>query len=132
MKPAERFAEIDELLGGYPAAVRETANAARSLLHAALPDIEEKADFSAKLIGYSYGPGYKGVVCTLILSKTGVKLGVFRGAELPDPKKLMAGEGKVHRHVQLRSPADLKRPGLKALLQTALKAWRARSAAVPP
>ncbi len=120
---------VDELLRGYPAAVRETAGAARDLLTTVLPGIEEKADFSAKLIGYSYGPGYKGVVCTLILSKTGVKLGLFRGAELPDPKKLLAGEGKVHRHVQLRSPADLDRPGLKALLRAALKAWRARSTA---
>lgn len=128
MKPAEQVAEIDELLRGYADAVRETANAARGLLMNALPGIEEKADFSAKLIGYSYGPGYKGVVCTLILSKTGVKLGLFRGAELPDPRKLMAGEGKVHRHVQLRSPADLEQPGLKTLLQAALKAWRARSA----
>jgi hypothetical protein len=126
---AERAAEIDELLRAYPDAVRETAAAARDWLTRVLPDIEEQADFGAKLIGYRYGPGYKGLVCTLILSKTGVKLGLFRGAELPDPKKLMAGEGKVHRHVQLRSPADLDRPGLKALLQTALKAWRARSAA---
>jgi hypothetical protein len=127
--PAERAADVDELLRSYPDAVRATAAAARERLTAALPGIEEKADFSAKLISYGYGPGYKGVVCTLILSKTGVKLGLFRGAELPDPKKLMAGAGKVHRHVQLRSPADLERPGLKALLQVALKAWRARSAA---
>jgi len=120
--------EIEELLSHYPERVRETAAAARALLTSVLPDIEEGADNTAKLIGYSYGPGYRGLVCTLILSKTGVKLGIFRGAELPDPKALMAGAGKVHRHVQLRSPADLKRPGLKALLQAALKAWRVRTA----
>lgn len=59
MKRTERAAEIDELLGGYPAAVRETANAAR----------------------------------------------------------------------ELRTPADTERAGLKTLLQAALRAWRARSAA---
>jgi hypothetical protein len=131
MKVADSAADVDELLRGYPDAVRATATAARELLTAALPGIEEKADFSAKLIGYGYGPGYKGVVCTLILSKTGVKLGLFRGAKLPDPKKLMAGAGKVHRHVQLRSPADLERPGLELLLKAALQAWRARSTAAP-
>jgi hypothetical protein len=31
------------------------------------------------MISYSYGPGYKGVVCTLIMSQTEVKLGIFRG-----------------------------------------------------
>jgi hypothetical protein len=124
-----RAAAIDELLSRYPDEVRETAAAARTLLKAALPDIEESADEAAKLIGYSYGPGYRGLLCTLILSKTGVKLGIFRGSELPDPKHLMAGEGKVHRHVQLRSAADLEQPGLKALLKAALQAWRARGSA---
>jgi hypothetical protein len=119
---------IDELLAGYPEQVSSTAEAARTLLRDALPNIEERVDESAKLIGFSYGPGYKGVVCTLILSKTGVKLGIFRGAELPDPKKLMRGEGKVHRHVQLRTPADVDMPGLKPLLKVALNAWKARAA----
>ena len=27
-----------------------------------LPDIEESVDESAKLLGYSYGPGYKGLL----------------------------------------------------------------------
>ena len=63
-----------------------TASAARSFLKKALPDIAESVDESAKLLGYSYGPGYKGLVCTLILSQKEVKLGIFRGTELPDPK----------------------------------------------
>jgi hypothetical protein len=123
-----RPTQVDELLAGYPEPVQQTAAAARALLTSMLPGIEETADGSAKLIGYSYGPGYKGLLFTLILSQKGVKLGIFRGAELPDPKNLMTGEGKVHRHVPLRSPADLERPGLKPLLKTALKAWRARTA----
>ena len=49
-----------------------------------------------------YSPGSKGTVCALILSKTGVKIGLFRGSELPDPKGLLRGSGKVHRHVAPR------------------------------
>ena len=123
--PASR--DIDAFLARYPAPVRETAAAARKLLKAHLPDSAETLDESAKLLGYSYGPGYKGLVCTLIMSQTGVKVGIFRGAELPDPKGLMAGEGKVHRHVQLRSADDAKKPGLSELLETALAAWRQRA-----
>jgi hypothetical protein len=73
------------------------------------------------------GPGYKGLVCTLLLSKTGVKIGIARGSELPDPKPLMQGSGKVHRHVQLQTIADLKQPGLKPLLKAALSAWKKRN-----
>ena len=121
--------EADALLAAYPDAVRELADAARKALAKALPGATEGVDRSAKLLGYSYGPGYKGLVCTLLLSKTGVKLGIFRGSELPDPAGLLRGAGKVHRHVQLRSPADLERPELKRLLAAALAAFRARTAA---
>jgi hypothetical protein len=85
-------------------------------------------DGTANLLGYQYGPGYRGLVCTLMLSKTGVKLGIVRGAELPDPKGLLTGSGKVHRHVPLRRVADLEQPGLKPLLKAALQAWRRRNA----
>jgi hypothetical protein len=127
-----RATPVDELLASYPEPVREIAAAARALLKSSLPGIEETADVSAKLIGYGYGPGYKDGVCTLILSKKEVKLGIVFGASLPDPKRLMTGTGKVHRHVPLRSPADLERPGLKALLQAALEAQRTRSAQAKP
>jgi hypothetical protein len=118
---------VDAFLAAYPEQVREVASAARLLLRGALPGIAETVDGSAKLIGYSYGPGYKGVVCTLIMSQSGVKLGIFRGSELPDPKHLMTGAGKVHRHVQLSSVDDLKQSGLKQLLKDALGAWRRRN-----
>jgi hypothetical protein len=121
--------QVDAFLAAYPQQVRAIAAAARRLLAALLPGIAETVDESAKLVGYSYGPGYKGVVCTLIMSQTGVKLGIFRGSELPDPKHLMAGAGKVHRHVQLRKVDDLEQPGLKQLLEAALAAWQKRNAA---
>jgi hypothetical protein len=124
-----RLQPADAFLATYPEQVQETAAAARRLLQDALPGIAETVDESAKLLGYSYGPGYKGLVCTLIMSQTGVKLGLFRGSELPDPRHLMTGAGKVHRHVQLRSADDIKQAGLKQLLKAALAAWRKRDRA---
>ena len=94
-----------------------------------MPGAAETLDSAAKLIGYGYGPGYKGLVCTLLLSKTGIKLGIARGSELPDPEQLMKGSGKVHRHVQLRTKEDLHQPGLKPLIAAALAAWKERSLA---
>jgi hypothetical protein len=120
---------VETFLAAYPENVRETALAARRLLEDTLPGAAETVDESAGLLGFSYGPGYKGVICTLIMSQSGVKLGIFRGSELSDPKHLMSGAGKVHRHVQLRNVADLRQPGLKQLLKAALAAWRRRNAA---
>ena len=119
--------DIESFLAPYPPEVSDLALSARDFLAKALPGAEETLDESAKLLGYGYGPGYKGLLCTLLLSKNGIKLGISHGSELPDPKQLMQGSGKVHRHVQLRTKNDLKQPGLKPLLKAALAAWKKRN-----
>jgi hypothetical protein len=93
----------------------------------ALPAAEECVDKARRVVGYGYGPGYKDTVCTMILSKSGVKLGLAYGSALPDPEKLLAGSGRVHRQVQLRSASDLKQRGLKPLVKAALAAWKGRT-----
>jgi hypothetical protein len=117
--------EIDQFLDLYPLGVKEAALAARDLVMRTLPDATESLDRTARVIGYGYGPGYKDTICTLILSKAGVKLGVARGASIADPAGLLAGSGKVHRHVDLRPPELIKNPELESLLKTALAAWKA-------
>jgi len=103
---------VDALLQSYPPEVQALASAARKHLRRVLPKIEERADGSAPVIGYGYGPGYRDLICTLILSRKGVKLGLVRGSELADPNHLLEGSGKVHRHIALRTAADLHRPGV--------------------
>jgi len=117
---------VDKLLTSYPADVQALASAARLLLSKWLPRVEERVDSSAPVIGYGNGPGYRGTVCTLILSKSGVKLGLVRGAELADPRGLLEGSGKVHRYIQLRAVADLQRAGVRQLVEAGYAAWRQR------
>ena len=56
-------------------------------------------DGSRALIGYGYSAGYTGLVCTLILSQKGVKIGIVDGATLADPGGILEGDGKRHRHI---------------------------------
>jgi hypothetical protein len=63
-----RSPHVDSFLAAYPEQVRETALAARRLLEGVLPGAAETVDESARLIGYCYGPGYDGLICTLIMS----------------------------------------------------------------
>jgi hypothetical protein len=116
----------ETLLAKYPPEVQALAAAARAALAQWLPRSEEVVDATAPVIAYAYGPGYKGLVCSLILSKTGVKIGLAHGSELPDPAGLLAGAGKVHKHIQLHSPSDLGNPAVRALVKAAYAAWKRR------
>ena len=120
-------ADVERLLTGYPPAVADVARAVRETVLAALPGCEEQADAAANVVGFGYGPGYKGLICTLILSKKGVKLGVSGGAALPDPHGLLEGSGKVHRYVAVADCAAAGDPRLAELLATALAAYRSRA-----
>jgi len=78
-------------------------------------------------MGYGFGAGYSNLICTIIMSKSGVKLGLVGGAPLADPKKLLAGTGQVHRFVQLTAPSDARRPAVKALLKAGVAAWKMKA-----
>ncbi len=119
---------VEKLLESYPSEVQALAQRARRLLLRLLPGVQEGASSYAPVLGYSYGPGYGGTVCTLILSKTGVKLGLVRGSELADPYGLLEGSGKVHKYIQLRTASDLDRAGVKQLVKAAHEAWKQRNA----
>ena len=114
----------DALLAKYPDHVGELATETRRVILAALPKAVEQVDSKANVVGYSFGAGYSNLICTIILSKSGVKLGLVGGASLPDPKKLLTGTGKVHRYVQMNAPADARRPAVKALLKAGVAAWK--------
>ena len=116
--------DVKGFLAQYPVEVRDLALRVRAFVLEAVPAAKEKIDSSAKIIGYGFGPGYKDLICTIIPSKSGVKLGIARGAYLPDPASIMKGSGKVHRHVPIDALADLKNPAIKLLLKAAFAAWK--------
>ncbi len=119
MTAADILAKYDEQVAGLAATVQE-------FLKKELKGIIEIPDPAANMIAYGYGPGYTDMIGTIILSKKGVKLGFYKGSELPDPSKLLTGTGKVHKYVEIRSAADIKNPALKKLVTAAVEAYKKR------
>ena len=117
----------EDVLAAFPSEVQELAREASSLLLKLLPNAEETVDPTAAVLSYGYGPGYRGMVCTVLLSKSGVKVGFVGGAELADPNGLLEGSGKKHKYVQLHKASDLSRPGMKQLIKAAYAAWQQRN-----
>ena len=113
-----------ELVAPYPREVQALARAARALMLDLLPKVTEMVDPKGPYIQYGYARDYKDIVGYITVNQKGLKLGVARGATLPDPKKLLKGTGKGNRHVVISTPADLRTPGLRQLVRAAAAAWK--------
>jgi hypothetical protein len=122
----DRTDDVLDFLAGYPRFVRELAVSLRATVRSTIPEAAEMLDLQGRVIGYGFGSGYADLICTIIPSKTGVKLGIVRGAELPDPHALLKGTGKRHRYVEFTEASDLRRAGVRPLLGAAMKAWKAK------
>ena len=55
-----------------------------------------------------------------------VNVGFFRGAEIPDPKRLLEGTGRFMRHVKLRPEREVDATALTNLIETAYTDMRRR------
>ena len=113
--------EVGELISGLAPDIQELVTGIRALLLDVLPDAVEKAQYG-KAIGYGVGPKMGDLVCVIAPQKAWVNLGVFGAVGLPDPEGLLEGTGKLHRHVKIRTAADLARPAVRALVEAALAA----------
>ncbi|MCI0697749.1 DUF1801 domain-containing protein [candidate division KSB1 bacterium] len=119
--------EVNALLLSYSPDVRSLALKVRKLILDVIPNIEEQVDTSANIIGYGFGPGYADLICVIMPQKSGVNLGFYKGTQLPDPKGLLEGTGKLHRHIKLRTATDVQSSALKALLKAAVAAYKKRT-----
>lgn len=120
--------KISDFLSHYNERVYAHAIALREIILANLPDVKEQVDVPAKMVAYCYGQKYTELVCVLIPSKKGIKLGFNRGVNLSDPHHLLEGIGKISRYIEIKNEEQIQSPALKALLESALEAYKRRMA----
>jgi len=73
-------------------------------------------------VGYSVSASPFDRICYIAPQKKGyVNFGFFFGAGLPDPKKLLIGDGKRLRHVKIWNVEEAKNPALARLIAAT---WR--------
>jgi hypothetical protein len=119
--------QIEAFLSQYDEDVFKNAVALRNVLSANLPGIVEQFDIKAKMIAYCYGEKYSDLLCVIIPSKKGLKLGFNKGNELPDPDKLLAGTGKISRYIEINEIKQIKSVAVKKLILSALSAYQERA-----
>src|SRR5580704_13983581 len=111
----------------YAPAMAKLRKALRAKLRARLPGLFEIVYMyeNQNALVISYSPterGYEGV-CSISVYPHVVKLGFGKGAELSksDPNRLLQGQGKTVRYVELNSVADFDREEIEALIAGAVK-----------
>ena len=122
----QRSNNADDFFSRYSGEVQTLARDIRKFVLATLPGINEEIDLPAKMVAYTYGKRYADMICTVIPSKKGIKLGFYKGVDLPDRAKVLKGTGKFSRYVELNSTDDIKTKVLKQLLKEALRAYKSR------
>lgn len=115
--------QAQEFLSNYDESVNTLALKLRDRLLSNLPNIIEQVDVSSKMIAYCYGQKYIDLICVIIPSKKGLKLGFNRGVELPDPNKILEGNAKISRYVQINSEEQIYSIDILNLLNEALKIY---------
>lgn len=120
---------IVSFLSPYDEQVIRNAMLLREVLFKNLPNIIEQIDLPAQMIAYCFGQKYSELICTIIPSKKGLKLGFNWGTELPDPEKLLRGNGKISRYVEIVSEEQINSKALKNLLVSVLRVYKQKNPA---
>lgn len=118
--------EVIKFLSQYEEKVFNLAMVLRKKVLEYLPGVTEQLDISAKMIAYCYGQKYAELVCVIILSKKGLKLGFNQGPQLPDPKEMLKGEGKASRYVEIKIEEIIQSAELRDLIKAGLEAYKKR------
>ncbi len=118
--------EIEEFISNYSSEVVSKFFEIREIIFANLPEIQEILDIKAKMIAYCYGKKYAAMICTVIPSKKGLKLGFYKGVDLPDPEKILKGEGKISRYIEFDLKNETNISQVAFMLQNGYKLYENR------
>lgn len=118
--------DFQAFIAAYSQPVADLAWELRKVVVDCLPEIIEQIDGPAKMVAYCYGQQYDQMICTIIPSKKGLKLGFYRGVDLPDPDHLLEGSAKTSRYIVISGKEQIRSHAVTKLLERALVAYRQR------
>jgi hypothetical protein len=117
---ADASARVDAFIAGLDGWQRTTVERLRWLVHDADADLVETFKWGVPVFAL------RGNVVAIGVFKNGVKVNVFKGASIADPRRLLnAGlEAKTSRAIDLREGDELEPEAFKALVRAAVAANR--------
>jgi hypothetical protein len=109
-------------LGAYDRHISELALALRDIILDEAPDASESIyQVYTVAIWFGFSGKMKDMFCYIATNARHVNLGFPRGASLPDPNRVLEGDGKAMRHIKFASLRDIERPFVRRYIQTAME-----------
>jgi hypothetical protein len=123
--PIVRRPPDPQLLGfleAYDRHVSGLALALREIILEEAPDASESIyQVYTVAIWFGFSGKMKDMFCYIATTAKHVNLGFPRGAALPDPNRVLEGEGKMMRHIKFTSERDLERPFVRRYIRGAIE-----------
>ena len=114
--------QVATFIAKFDPATARLTRSARSALRKRLPTAIELVydNYNFLAIGFCTTERTSDCIVSLAVSAKGVALSFYNGASLPDPDKILLGDGKQNRFVRLESAKTLAQPSVESLIREAI------------
>ncbi len=114
-----------QLLGfleAYDRSIGDLTLALREIILEELPQAAETIyQVYTVAIWFGLSDRMKDMICYIATNAGHINLGFPRGATLPDPHRVLEGEGKAMRHIKFRTLDELERSYVRRYIQASLE-----------
>jgi hypothetical protein len=114
-----------QLLGfleAYDRHIADLALALREIILEEAPDACESVyQVYTVAIWFGFSEKMKDMFCYITTNAGHVNLGFPHGAALPDPNRVLEGDGKATRHIKFKGRRDVERPFVRRYIQAAME-----------
>src|SRR5262245_12424874 len=114
--------QLARFISKYMPAMQATTKAVLRKMRARFPGATEMVydNYQALVIGFCPNDRASDVICSMGIYPKWINIYFFEGNGLPDPDRILLGDGSTVRRITLQHADDLDRPPVQALLQAAV------------
>ena len=109
-------------LEAYDRHIVDLALALREIILEEVPDASESIyQVYTVAIWFGFSEKMKDMFCYITTNARHINLGFPRGSTLPDPNRVLEGDGKTMRHIKFASERDLERPFVRRYIRASIE-----------
>jgi hypothetical protein len=109
-------------LNAYDPHIADLALALREIILEEVPDASESIyQVYTVAVWFGFSGKMKDMFCYIATSADHINLGFPRGSTLPDPNRVLEGEGKAMHHIKFAGIAELERNYVRRYIQASIE-----------